>query len=248
MIYAHWLAVRCSVQHRRPMFSRTASTVRLYLYHKHYVLSFLSFGPSSGRGEIPNNPGGAGGVRMLMGRPAGLCFTPGRGRCGWGDGAQYWSDAHEAGFISPAGIAWSLEVVYDGPLEEGSGHPLHPPLCLGRSNSSCRRSPRCGRCPRPLTRPVPPWTCSTFPHIKAAASLTRNLAFPHQADHRAVQLSPPAGASNSFHTVASSAPRHAGKGVNGGAGRPLIKDAKGVKKLGHWGVEVQGKRPVKRSA
>ena len=39
------------------MFSRTALTVRLYLYHKHYVLSFLSFGPISGRGEIPNNRG-----------------------------------------------------------------------------------------------------------------------------------------------------------------------------------------------
>ena len=39
-----------------------------------------------------------------------------------------------------------------------------------------------------ITRPVPPWTCSTSPHIKAAASLTRNLAFPHQADHRNVQL------------------------------------------------------------
>ena len=35
------------------MFSRTAPTVRLYLYHNRYVLSFLSFGPSSGRGEIP---------------------------------------------------------------------------------------------------------------------------------------------------------------------------------------------------
>ena len=31
--------------------------------------------------------GGCRGVRMLMGRPVGLCFTPGRGRCGWGDGA-----------------------------------------------------------------------------------------------------------------------------------------------------------------
>ena len=56
------------------------------------------------------------------------------------------------------------------------------------------------------------------PHIKAAASLTRNLAFPHQADHRNVQLAPTAGASNSFRPVASSASRHAGKGVNGGAG------------------------------
>ena len=56
------------------------------------------------------------------------------------------------------------------------------------------------------------------PHIKAAALLTRNLAFPYQADHRDVQLVPPAGASNSFHPVASSASRHAGKGVNGGAG------------------------------
>ena len=35
------------------MFSRTAQTVRLYLYHTRYVLSFLSFSPSSGRGEIP---------------------------------------------------------------------------------------------------------------------------------------------------------------------------------------------------
>ena len=41
---------------------------------------------------------------------------------------------------------------------------------------------------------------------------------PASADHRNVQLAPPAGASNSFHPVASSASRHAGKGVNGGAG------------------------------
>ena len=72
--------------------------------------------------------------------------------------------------------------------------------------------------PSPGRRLLGPWTCSTFPHIKAAASLTRKLAFPHQADHRDVQLAPPAGASNSFHPVASSAPRHAGKGVNGGTG------------------------------
>ena len=73
MIYAHWLAVRCSVQHRRPMFSRTAQTVRLYLYHKHYVLSFLSFGPSSGEVKC-RITGGCRGVRMLMRRPVGLCF------------------------------------------------------------------------------------------------------------------------------------------------------------------------------
>ena len=116
------------------------------------------------------------------------------------------------------------------------------PFAWAGAISSCRRSPRGGRCPRPITRSAaPPWTCSTSPDIKAAASLTRNLAFPHQADHRNVQLAPLAGASNSFHPVASSAPRHAGKGVNGGAGRPLIKDVKGVKKLGHWGVEVQRK-------
>ena len=110
MIYAHWLAVRCSTQHRRPLLSRTASTVRLYLYHTHYVLSFLSFGPSSVRGERPNNRS-AGGVRMLMGRPVGLCFTTGRGASGWGMG-QYQSDAHEDGLIFPAGIALPLSLVH----------------------------------------------------------------------------------------------------------------------------------------
>ena len=60
------------------MFSRTALTVRLYLYHTRYVLSFLSFGPSSVRDEFPATavPGVSGYWRF---DPTGLCFTPGRG-------------------------------------------------------------------------------------------------------------------------------------------------------------------------
>ena len=60
------------------MFSRTALTVRLYLYHTRYVLSFLSFGPSSGRVEIPATAvlGVSGYWRF---EPAGQRFMPGRG-------------------------------------------------------------------------------------------------------------------------------------------------------------------------
>ena len=79
MIYAHWLAVRCSVQHRRPMFSRTAPTVRLYLYHNRYVLSFLSFGPSSGRGEIPDNTAVPGCSDADAVRPSGPVLHDGSG-------------------------------------------------------------------------------------------------------------------------------------------------------------------------
>ena len=56
-----------STQHRRPMFSRTASTVRLYLYHNRYVLSFLSFGSGSGRGQMPKTGGAAAPIKTLDG-------------------------------------------------------------------------------------------------------------------------------------------------------------------------------------
>ena len=112
MIYAHWLAVRCSVQHRRPMFSRTALTVRLYLYHTHYVLSFLSFVPSSGRGEIqvtvvPGGPNTGGSTQRA-------CASR---RVGgeWREMGQRPEDAGEVGFISPVGIAWSLSLVHSCP-------------------------------------------------------------------------------------------------------------------------------------
>ena len=89
-----------------PCLAGQRTTVRLYLYHTRYVLSFLSFGPSSGGVECPLRLC-RGCVRMLMGIPVGLCFTTGRGRVagGWG---QQPDDVREVGFISPVGIAWSL--------------------------------------------------------------------------------------------------------------------------------------------
>ena len=95
------------------MFSRTAQTVRLYLYHNRYVLSFLSFGPSSGRGEIP--------VTAVPGCPntGGSTQRAGASRRVGGDVAggmgQHRSDAHEAGFIFPAGIAWLSWLFYPCP-------------------------------------------------------------------------------------------------------------------------------------
>ena len=112
MINAHWLAVRCSTQHRRPLLSRTALTVRLYLYHTHYVLSFLSFVPSSGRGEIqvtvvPGGPNTGGSTQRA-------CASR---RVGgeWREMGQRPEDAGEVGFISPVGIAWSLSLVHSCP-------------------------------------------------------------------------------------------------------------------------------------
>ena len=65
------------------MFSRTAETVRLYLYHNRYVLSFFSLGSGSGRGGIPITA--VPGCPNTGVRPVGWRFTPGRGRAagGW---------------------------------------------------------------------------------------------------------------------------------------------------------------------
>ena len=119
MIYAHWLAVRCSVQHRRPLLSRTASTVRLYLYHTHYVLSFLSFGPSLVRGERPNNRS-AGGVRMLMGRPV-ACASRRVGGEWLGDGAAAGRCPRSRVYIS---CGYSLVII--GGLRSAAPRRLRP--------------------------------------------------------------------------------------------------------------------------